>query len=322
MFGAALGSLFRPRADNDGPSLQAAIMAFNILSAIGFVLLTAVFFTALLSSSVKRVSTWYTYILAWMVFCITPFLILGHQTHLDPPPSFAACVVDSALMYSSRPFAAFATLALILHLYLNISTRLKQGEVRPEYVYGLMVLPPALYLILLIYTLLFGIHNEDQVELEQGGFYCRLASPTPAIVGAAFVVFGTLVALLIEVLTVILLCRNWRAFRALQRRDEHAVSLSIIIRISGFAVLPLIGLVLGFATYVPNLVDRIFPAYTILLALMPVAAALIFGSQMDIIKVWMFWRTEPKRELRVTASTDSSAPFFDSERIMINPGIT
>jgi hypothetical protein len=84
-------------------SLQVVVLTFNILSAIGFVLLAAVFFTALLSPGVKRVSTWYSYMLAWMVFCITPFLVIGHQTHLDPPPSFATCVLDSALMYASRP---------------------------------------------------------------------------------------------------------------------------------------------------------------------------------------------------------------------------
>src|ERR1700761_1398990 len=85
----------------DGP-LQAAIMAFNILSATGFILLLVIFFTAWLSSNVKRVSTWYMYILGWIVFCITPFPVIGHQTHSNPP-SFATCVVDSALMYASRP---------------------------------------------------------------------------------------------------------------------------------------------------------------------------------------------------------------------------
>lgn len=82
---------------------RADVMAFNIISGAGFLLLTAIFFTVLLSSRVKRVSTWYGYILAWMAFCITPFLVLGHQTHEDPPPSFTVCVVDSALMYASRP---------------------------------------------------------------------------------------------------------------------------------------------------------------------------------------------------------------------------
>jgi hypothetical protein len=37
-------------------------MAFNILSALGFISVALVFFTALLSPNVKRVSTWYLYI--------------------------------------------------------------------------------------------------------------------------------------------------------------------------------------------------------------------------------------------------------------------
>ncbi|KAJ6588030.1 hypothetical protein B0H19DRAFT_197340 [Mycena capillaripes] len=288
-------------------SSQAAVMAFNIISAIGFILLAAVFFTALLSSSVRRVSTWYLYMLAWMAFCITPFLVIGHQTRLDPPPSFVPCVIDSALMYASRPFAGFATLSLIVQLYLNISCRLKRGEVRPECVFVLLAVPPILYLIIFLSTLIVGALNPDQVELEPGGFYCHLNNSIPAIVVGALVVFASSAALLVEVLTVILLSRNWRAFRSLQRRNEHAVSLSIMIRVSVFAILPVIGLGLSFTTYVPNLVVKIFPAYNILLASLPTAAGFIFGSQTDIIHAWMFWRRKEK-----TASTDLGLSTYDS----------
>jgi len=308
---ASFGSLAQARRDPVTPqdvSLQAGVMAFNILSAIGFVLLAAVFLTALLSSSVRRVSTWYSYMLAWMAFCVTPFLVIGHQTHSDSPPSFAPCLLDSALMYASRPFAGFATLSLILQLYLNVSCRLKRGEVRPEVVFMLLAVPPFLYLIIFLWTLIFGALNPDQVELEPGGFYCHLTTQLPAIVCGALVVFATSAALLIEVLIVLLLSRNWRAFRSLQRRSEHAVSLSIIIRISVFAILPIIGLALSFATYVPNLVDKIFPAYNILLASLPTAAGIIFGSQLDIIHIWMFWRTK-----ETVSTTKLSLTTFDSD---------
>ncbi|KAJ7654114.1 hypothetical protein DFH06DRAFT_1203655 [Mycena polygramma] len=289
---ASFGRLAPARRVEAASSLQPWVMAYDIISAIGFMLLAAVFLTVVLSSSVKRVSTWYSYMVAWMIFCITPFLVIGHQTPLDAPPSFAPCVVDSAFMYASRPFAGFATLSLIVQLYLNVSRRLKHGQVRAEFVFVLLVVPPTLYLILFLWTLILGVLNPNQVELEPGGFYCHLDNQLPAIVCAAFVAFATSAALLIEVLTVVLLSRNWRAFRALQRRDEHAVSLSIIIRISVFAVLPIIGLVLSFTTYVPNLVDKIFPVYNLLLAALPAAAGIIFGSQMDIIHAWMFWRTK------------------------------
>ncbi|KAJ7154023.1 hypothetical protein C8R43DRAFT_444597 [Mycena crocata] len=291
-------------------SLQVRVIAFDIISAIGLLLLTAVFFTALLSPSVKRVSTWYTYILAWMAFCVTPFLVVGHQTQLDPPPSFVLCAIDSALMYASRPFAAFATLSLIIHLYLNVSSRLKHGEVRPEWIFALIIVPPILFLIIFLWTLILGVVRPDQVELEPGGFYCHLSDSLPANVGAALVACGTSLALVVEVFTAILLSRNWRAFRALQRRDEHVVSLSIIIRISVFGILPIIGLVLSFTTYIPNLVDRIFPVYNILLALLPTSAAIIFGSQMDLMRVWVFWRvaeTSRKIELSPTTSTSSGS---------------
>ncbi|KAJ7879164.1 hypothetical protein B0H13DRAFT_2667954 [Mycena leptocephala] len=309
-FSVSLTHARRDQASQDvsDSSLRIWVMVFNILSAMGFLALAAVFLTVILSPSVKRVSTWYSYIVAWMVFCITPFLVIGHQTHFDHPPSFAPCVVDSALMYASRPFAAFATLSLILQLYLNVSTRLNRGEVRPESVYALLVIPPMLYLIMFLWTFIRGIVIPDQVELEPGGFYCHLSGPLPAIVGGALVGLATTAALFVEVLIVTLLCRNWRAFRALQRCGDHGVSLSIIIRVSVFAILPIIGLALSFTAYVPNLVEKIFPSYNLLLASLPLAAAVIFGSQADILTVWMFWREDEKMTTKLSLTRiDSSS---------------
>jgi len=173
-------------------------MAFNILSGLGFVSLAVVFFTALLSPSVKRVSTWYSYILAWMIFCIPPFLVIGHQTPFEPPPSFAPCAIGTAMMYASRPFAAFGSLSLILQLYLCICTGLKRGQVRPQTVLVLLVIPPVLYLIILLWTSILGITNPEQVALAHGGFYCGLNIKSPAIVGACLVVLATTASLVIE----------------------------------------------------------------------------------------------------------------------------
>ncbi|KAJ6564728.1 hypothetical protein B0H19DRAFT_1259143 [Mycena capillaripes] len=232
----------RDQVVSDSSSLQAWVMAFNILSSLGFIFLAVVFFTALLSSNVKRVSTWYCYIVAWMLFCIMPFLVIGHQTHPDPPPSFAPCVVNSALMYASRPFAAFGTLSLILQLYLNVSTRLKHREVHQGSLFVLLVIPPILYLITFHSTLILGIVKPNQVKLEPGRFYCHIDQSLPAIVVACFVLLAASACLVIEAMIVILLSQNWRAFRALQIHNEHTISLSIIIRILVFATLPMVGL--------------------------------------------------------------------------------
>ncbi|KAJ7916952.1 hypothetical protein B0H13DRAFT_347208 [Mycena leptocephala] len=304
---AAFWVLFK-QARRDSPSLHAWVLAFNILSGLGFILLAVVFFTALLSSRVKRVSTWYCYMMAWMAFCITPFPVIGHQTHADPPPSFAPCVVNSALMYASRPFAAFGTLSLILQLYLNVSARLRHREVRQGSVFVLLVIPPILYFITFFATLLLGIVKPTQVKLESGGFYCHVgvAHSLPAVIIACFVLFAAVACVVIEAMIMFLLSQNWRAFRGLQIHDEHTVSLSIIIRVSVFAFLPLIGLGLSFTTYVPHLVQKIFPPYNLLLASLPTTAAVLFGSQTDIVHVWMFWRVEGKTMTQLTLTTMNS----------------
>ncbi|KAF7366963.1 hypothetical protein MSAN_00955000 [Mycena sanguinolenta] len=297
-------------------SLRTWIMVYNILSGLGLISLAVIFLTALLSPTVRRVSTWYGYMIAWMAMCIPPFLVIGHQAPgQEPSPAFAPCALDAALMYASRPFAAFGTLSLLSQLYLHVSTRLKRGQIRPEFVFVFLSIPPILYLLMFLWTFILGIANPDLVELEPGGFYCHINIISPAIVGACLVVFATSAALVIEALIVILLCRNWRAFRSLQRcdRDGNAVSLNIIIRISVFAIMPVIGLILSFLTYNAALVDDIWLPYNLLIASMPAGAALIFGSQTDIVRVWMFWRkpkSDGKTELSLT-TVDSNASIVE-----------
>ncbi|KAJ7333401.1 hypothetical protein DFH08DRAFT_881155 [Mycena albidolilacea] len=296
----------RDQAVSDSPSLPVWIMVFDILSALGFISVALVFLTVLLSPNVKRISTWYLYMLAWWSFTLSPFLVIGHQTHFDPPPSFALCLVDSALIYASCPFAAFATLSLTLQLYLNITTRMKGGNIRPVSGFVLLAIPLILYLFMFLWTLILGILNPDRVKLEPGGLYCHLDHSPQSIVGAGLVLLATFTALVIEVMIVILLARHWRAFRALQRPREHTVSLSIIIRVLVFAIFPVIGLGLGFTASVPGFTDRIFPAYNLFLASLPTAAALIFGSQSDILHVWMFWRVERKTTTQLSLTTVGS----------------
>ncbi|KAF7331286.1 hypothetical protein MKEN_00005700 [Mycena kentingensis (nom. inval.)] len=275
---------------HDLPQHPAAITAFNVLSTTGFFLLLAILLTAALSRSVYRVSTWYTYMLAWMVFCITPFPMLGHQTRLDAPPAWGTCLADAALMYASRPYAGFATLALLLQLYVTVKTRIQRTQIPRYFVPILMILPPVSWIALVLAIVITGIRNPTLVELEPGGFYCHLSSPAPAVAVASLISLVGISILTVQILTFRLLRAHWRAFRALQYPSDDAaprdVSLSIILRVSTFALLPFVGFVLSFLTYVPRLVPRIFGPYNIVLACLPVAAALIFGSQTDVIDGW------------------------------------
>ncbi|KAJ7250758.1 hypothetical protein C8J57DRAFT_1354770 [Mycena rebaudengoi] len=297
-------------ADEAADALRLWVCAFNVVTTFGFCLLAVIFLTAVLASSVKRISTWYGYILAWMAFCITPFLVFGHQTYLDTPPSFHVCLVDSAIMYASRPLAAFSTLALVVHLYLNISAQLKH-KARPNSVSCLLIIPPITHLGMFLWTLILGLRNPDLVELEPGGFYCHLTNSLPGIVGAALVGFATFLVLLFQAVMAMMLYRNWRAFRELPTSENHEISLSILIRVSAFGTLPIIALVLICVSYVPDPPEIIYPIYNLLLAFMPTSAALIFGSQMDLINIWMFWRQSSKlgHSLKPIASLDSDTSF-------------
>ncbi|KAF5343352.1 hypothetical protein D9758_014170 [Tetrapyrgos nigripes] len=110
-------------------------LALQLIGLIGsvVVLLTAPF------SSVGRQMTWYNFFISWMVFC-TSYLLLffAGQGHNREPP-FALCLTQSSLTYAAPPYAAAATLCLVVQLYFNVYTSLTGKRIKGERFWNLMV---------------------------------------------------------------------------------------------------------------------------------------------------------------------------------------
>jgi len=64
-------------------------------------------------------------------------------------------------------------------------------------------------------------------------------------------------------------------------------SITMVIRVLVFSSLGVLSLVMAVAWVIAYSHDQ---AFDIILALLPVSAFLVFGSQMDLVRVWMFWR--------------------------------
>jgi len=84
------------------PNASAAIQLINIFNALqvmGFLVLGAVFFTALLSPDVRRTATWFSMIAPWMISALSYFLIVGQQIGSDP--GFGICLTQAGLVYAA-----------------------------------------------------------------------------------------------------------------------------------------------------------------------------------------------------------------------------
>ncbi|KAJ3758535.1 hypothetical protein EV360DRAFT_70266 [Lentinula raphanica] len=106
-----------------------------------------------------------------------------------------------------------------------------------------------------------------------------------------------------QVYTVIILWKNSQTFRAMNPHSRDRVFRSIVFRIGVFTVFPIIAL---FSTnsWTPSSGMRI----NVIDASLTLACAIIFGSQEDLLRVWMFWREASPYRSTQHSQTHSSGP--------------
>ncbi|KAK7440068.1 hypothetical protein VKT23_017317 [Stygiomarasmius scandens] len=267
------------------------IWAYNALQLFGFISVVAVFFTAVASRSVRRSMIWYIFMLGWIIWCISYLLLIGQQT--GTPPARALCTFQAALIYAGPPANACATLGILLRLYLSVSSILKHHGIVPRWkILVVNTAPPVVWVAIFAGCLIYGIVNPLLVHRDLTGMYCNMSSAIPSGLSAALVALFSLVMIIYEVITFFLLYHNWSAFRRLQiSTPTQAASITMILRISIFSVLPM--LALGLCVH-STLSSASSGGSNIATAVLPGAAGLIFGTQKDILDQWAFWKAKPK----------------------------
>ncbi|KAJ6567421.1 hypothetical protein DFH09DRAFT_1314534 [Mycena vulgaris] len=276
------------------------VNAFLGLQLTGGLGLAIIVLTALGSRNVKRNSTWYTFCLAWILSCISYTLVFlaGQQDS----PGFGICVTQAAGIYSAPALTSCATLSFGIDMLIGV--RAASGNIPPNRRYSitlvLLIIPFLIWLSLFLGFLLvggrfvsllnskkfkFGVNNPGFVEKgitppRPNGTYCDLDSFTPAKISGLIVVAATLLLLVIEVYI------GTRLFRSRKLLKDRQLT-RMAVRVMVFSLLGALGLGVGVA-YV--LYSKQGPVFDIILALLPVCGVIIFGTHMDLINVWFFWR--------------------------------
>ncbi|KAJ7429674.1 hypothetical protein B0H11DRAFT_1056457 [Mycena galericulata] len=265
---------------------------YNFLQIFGFVSLAIVVLTAWLSHTVHRTAAWYSFMGSWMYFCLCYFLIAGQQVGAEP--SFGVCMTQAALIYSAPPLTSCVSLAFLLQLYTTVATVLKNGQMSRTWTMVLHLFPFAVPFIIFWEALIIGLFHPHDVVRDSSGMFCSFTKITFQVKLTAAIVLLAMIAMLVfEALTLVLLLRNWTAFQRLRIHPNNAVSLPLIIRVSVFSFLPMVAMVMSSLSLLPN--SPVADAKSnLVVAFLPSAAAVIFGTQRDILKAWMFWKKNPE----------------------------
>ncbi|KIK70040.1 hypothetical protein GYMLUDRAFT_538302 [Collybiopsis luxurians FD-317 M1] len=294
--------------------MEDSVRAFVALQSIGAFFFLLVMLTAFLSPRVQRYATWYTFCISWIISCLGYTLIvvvnsytaIGDGVVSDFPVGSRAwhvCLTQAALVYANPVLTGFTSLGMCLHVLLYIRAALKVPMLHVNAITStlLAVIPYIIWIVMFISLFLVGHANPRAVEISPSGYYCHLELREPSLVSSGVAIIACIGVAAAE---------TWMAIKVHRNRASLARTsqpLAFIIRVLLFCFVDLFTFVVGILFITHSTRNRgIF-----LLSL----RLLIFGTQNDILQVWMFWRTSSQPETHVPVSTPTSASPTESGSI-------
>ncbi|KAK0444557.1 uncharacterized protein EV420DRAFT_1574474 [Desarmillaria tabescens] len=255
-----------------------AFDALEILGAAGFFLIAS---TALLSHRVQRHPTWFSFCVSWIISCISYILLAIAGQAMEVQPAFGLCVTQAALIYAAPPLTACTTFSLAFYMLTHIKSCFDNLPARDDTLTVRLVLLLGPYLIwsgIFAGILVSGIKQPILVRKALNGTYCDIKSHLPSKVSSLVVVVSTIGVITISVFVVVQLYRNRR------RLGSSTEYVAAAVRVVTFGLVGLLALIVS-AIYV--FTNRQGAEFDIILALVPNFGVVIFGSQADIVRVWM-----------------------------------
>ncbi|KAH6908797.1 hypothetical protein BKA70DRAFT_252954 [Coprinopsis sp. MPI-PUGE-AT-0042] len=273
---------------------DAAFIAFLALQMFGLCGGIMLLITALLSPSVGRHSTWFSFMFSWVLsagsYCL--LLFAGRTYDIDPP--HAICLTQAAMVYAVPPLTAATTVSLVIQMYRTVKHQTSNLEIRSRRIFTAMLLgvPYFLYVAMLFGCVTASLINPDIVQRASNSFYCNLSIRTPSRIASVSVALLLGVTIVIQGITLWALRGNWGVVKG------------SILRVCAFSMFGILAGVLAIIFATAR--NRSFePALSLALACIPAGAILIFGTQEDIVRAWMFWKRQsspsftPQTESRI-----------------------
>ncbi|KAJ7116063.1 hypothetical protein C8R44DRAFT_794053 [Mycena epipterygia] len=264
---------------------------FNSLYFIGLGLLAIVILPPLLSRNVSRGPLWFCFMGSWMLYCVSFLLIVGRQ--LGPEPPFGLCLFQAALIHAAPAFATLTGVCFIVDVYfaLQLAMSPKSQWVPKRRTPFLLALPIVVFFVLFFLSLAIGLQNHSNVNREPNNMFCHINTGLPTLVSAILSGSSIFIAIGLEAAAVIVMYHNWATFPRYNASDPH-IAPGMLIRISLFSLLTLLGLSLSAIMLFH--VHESDVKWNILLPILPNIAAILFGTQRDILLGWRFWKHESK----------------------------
>lgn len=284
-----LASLVSRQSKNDGGRGSVLIKAFISFHLFGLFGTLIMLITAIFSRSTPRHSTWYSFTISWIISAISYTLLFWSGDLTGPPPPFTLCLVQSMMIYSVPSLTAGTTLGLVVQIWFLVRsvakpTSKKAIGIPPMLLTALLAGPYFIYATFLISILVAGWRNPRIVRRASTGLYCSFKHTAPGRISTFIVVSIMVPTVVLEILICRALRQQWSHFKNLP------YSLSMALRVAAFTFVGFLSIALSMVFL---LMTHHGSELNIVISILPVSAVLVFGTQADLIRVWMFWKPKP-----------------------------
>ncbi|KAF7308839.1 hypothetical protein MKEN_01083800 [Mycena kentingensis (nom. inval.)] len=276
--------------------LRTAVVAFNLLVVLALLLLSLVVATAYFAARVRRSGLWFRHLISWIVYSASFLLLFGHQT--GPPPPFGLCAIQAAFIYAAPTLPTLSALAFVIDLYIGLSAVVhKKGKINEKFAKFLRRFPAVVYVCVFFEAILTvtepGVVSRDIRHLN---LYCNITSALPTKVSAGIVIMAGIIIVPLEIWITIIFVKDWVAYRrSPERANDPEVSCNMFIRVALYTIVAFVAVGLSSASIG---ITTPHPFWSLTLAIVPILAAIAFGTQKDLLKCYIFWReTDPDIEI-------------------------
>ncbi|KIJ27381.1 hypothetical protein M422DRAFT_71670 [Sphaerobolus stellatus SS14] len=246
------------------------------------------------SRSVTRHPIFVNWCISWMIFS-TAYLLIFYAGHITAPnPPFLLCVAQAAIIYATG--AMVGTSTFIFFLYINAVVRkavnqleqLKLSTSCTVIKTQSLLIPYVSFLAVFCAELVVRARMRigESAPLNQPGLRLHHRIEIRAHLGSGIGLSTFVVANILQIFTLTLVFRHWRSIGKHLKPTANGVNLSLIIRMSIFTLVTVIG-VLVLAAFLGSFKG---PIPNIVLASGPLWVVFIFGTSNDLLRVWCFWR--------------------------------
>ncbi|KAJ8081810.1 hypothetical protein PM082_007656 [Marasmius tenuissimus] len=289
------------------------VIAFIVFQSIGLFCSIVIFASALFSPKTRQ-ATWFNFIIILFINCFSYLLLPISGQLKNPRPPFNLCFAQACLIYGVPVLAIAGTGALVVQLLLNINFALSpRGDAcrGVSWTTAAVATPYALFFAVILEVLIIGIKDSSTIQKLPEVAYCNLSNPVPGRVSAAIVTLLVVPIIAVAALICLRIRRNWTEFK------KQRETVSMFFRLCSFTLLAIICALAGAMFFLVALLggsEDGVATENLLLAIVPMMAIATFGTHMDLLRVWMFWRKKP------TAPADSTTvEEFESFMDMTDP---